>query len=44
MDDPVGCLWIWPLPRGSLGQWLLALGTLAVLLAGFYLLFTALGY
>ena len=43
-DEPMGCLFLWPPPRGSLAQWLLALGAVAVLRAGFYLLFSAMGY
>jgi hypothetical protein len=44
MDDgPSGCLWP-DLPfRAPLRQWLAALTTVAVLLAAFYLLFSALG-
>lgn len=44
-EDPRGCLafWMpWP-PRGSVGQWLLALGTVIVLLAVFTAIFSALG-
>lgn len=45
MSDEIvpGCLAIWPLPRGSLRRWLLAIGVFAVLLTGFYLLFSAMG-
>ena len=41
-EGPAGCLWP-PTPRGPLRQWLAALGTVALLLAVFYVLFSALG-
>ena len=37
-EGPQGCLVPWP--RGSLKQWLAALGTVALLLAIFYALFS----
>lgn len=39
--EPLGCLLGWP--RGSLRQWLVALGTLAALIGLLYLLLSYLG-
>lgn len=42
-DGPMGCLLGWP-PKASLRQWLTALCAVAILLALFYALFSALGF
>ena len=41
-DEPLGCPLGWP--RGSLRQWLVALGTVAALIGLLYLLFSWLGW
>jgi hypothetical protein len=41
--EPTGCLFLLEWPRGSLRQWLVALGTFSALLLVFYVIFSLLG-
>jgi hypothetical protein len=43
-DGPMGCLWLDLPPRAPLKQWLAALTAVALLLAAFYALFSAMGW
>ncbi len=40
---PVGCLFGWTEAKGSLRQWLIALGTTAALILALYFAFSAMG-